>query len=98
VPAGPAADAIAEFDRALMAIEAGRGGGEPSLTRLNGELGALYGVIQGADVAPTTQALAAIAGKEAELKAALARWQGLRNAGLRALNAKLRAAGQPEIR
>ena len=95
--AGPGTDAIAEFDRSLAAIE-GDAPGQPSFTRLNRELAALYGVIQGADVAPTTQALAAISQKEAELKTALGRWGTLRTTGLAALNAKLRAAGLPEIR
>jgi photosystem II stability/assembly factor-like uncharacterized protein len=94
-PAGAAAEAIAAFDRTLEAAESGDSG---SFTRLNGELATLYGTIQGVDAAATTQALAAIAQKEAALKTALARWEGVRTAALAALNRKLRAEGQPEIR
>ena len=96
---GAGADALEEFDRKLDALEGAgsAGAGEPSLTRLNSELGSLYGVIQGADLAPTSQALAAIEEKTAALNAAVARWQALRTTGLAALNMKLRAAGRGEI-
>jgi hypothetical protein len=97
---GAGADALEEFDRKLDALEGAgsAGAGEPSLTRLNSDLGSLYGVIQGADLAPTSQALAAIEEKTAALNTAVARWQALRTTGLAALNMKLRAAGRGEIR
>jgi photosystem II stability/assembly factor-like uncharacterized protein len=50
---------------------------EQSLTRLNEELVQLYGVIQGADAAPTTQAAAAVSELERALAGCLARWRGL---------------------
>ena len=50
---------------------------EQSLTRLNEELVQLYGVIQGADAAPTTQAAAAVSELERAVAGGLARWRGL---------------------
>jgi hypothetical protein len=70
---GPLKEALAELDRKTAAIAgSGRGGGprmggmrgrmssgEVSLTRLQGEMGALLGTLQGADATPTTQVVAA---------------------------------------
>ncbi len=89
------AEALAEFDRKAAALEGG--GGAPSLTRLSGELASLYGTLQDADVAPTTQVLSAIAEREAALKGLMAKWATLRSTDLAALNARLRAAGGAEI-
>src|SRR2546427_217979 len=50
---------------------------EENLTRLNGELVQLYGVIQGVDAAPTTQAVAAVRELERALAERLARWREL---------------------
>ena len=102
-PPGAAADALAEFDRKAAAIEGtgggffGGAGGAPSLGRSGGELGTLYGALQDADVAPTTQLLAAVAEKELAAKTVLVRWRVLRSTDLAALNTALRAAGLPEI-
>jgi hypothetical protein len=103
-PQGAPADALTEFDRKAAAIEGtgggffgGGGGGAPTLARLGGELGTLYGALQGADAAPTTQLLATVAEKEAAAKTMLARWRVLRSTDLAALNTALHAAGLPEI-
>ena len=93
---GAAATALAEFDGKAAALEGSAGGGH-SLGRLTGELGGLYGTLQEADVAPTTQTLAAIAEREATLRELLARWAALRGTELAALDATLRAAGMEEI-
>ncbi len=93
---GAAAAALDEFDRKAAALE-GQNGGTATLGRLAGELGALYGTLQETEAAPTTQALAAVAGREAALKDVLARWAALRGPDLAALNAKLRSAGLAEI-
>ncbi|HEU5219031.1 MAG TPA: hypothetical protein VFU23_10240, partial [Gemmatimonadales bacterium] len=95
---GAAAQALDDFDHKAAGLD-GSGGfaGPPTLRRLSGELAGLYGTLQEADVAPTTQALAAIAEREASLRDALARWSTLRTSDLATLNAALRSAGLPEI-
>ncbi len=64
--AGPRADSLAALDAKLAAL-AGAGGGRfggggrggagagPTLASLNGQLGGLYGVVEGTDAAPTPQ-------------------------------------------
>jgi photosystem II stability/assembly factor-like uncharacterized protein len=73
----PARDSL---DAALAALE-GRGGNggsdRESLTRVGGEIAAVYGVVEGSDLAPTTQAVAAAARCDAALQALLARWRVL---------------------
>jgi hypothetical protein len=91
------ASAVAELDGRAAALESGGRGNSQTLGRLAGELGELYGTLQGADVQPTTQTLAAIAEREASLTELLARWDRLRGPELAGLNQKLRAAGAAEI-
>jgi hypothetical protein len=93
---GAVAQALDGFDQKLGALEGD--GAAPSLGRLNGELGGLYGVLQDADVAPTTQTLAAISERQAHLKTLLARWQTVRTTDLGLLNRRLSSAGVAEIR
>ena len=94
---GAAADALADFDRRAAAIEAGAGPAA-TLTRVNGELAALYGTAQDADVPPTSQLLAAISGRLLAGAEVLRRYRSLVGTELPALNARLRAAGAAEIR
>ena len=54
---------------------------QSNLTRLNGELGGLFGIVEGYDGAPTTQALRAVAVAERTLTDLLARWDGLQREG-----------------
>jgi hypothetical protein len=56
----------------------GGGGGGPSFAGLNGELASLYNIIEGADVAPTTQAVAAVRDRLAALDTLLTRWREVR--------------------
>ncbi len=74
------------LDAAAAALESGEGAGTPrapgargeqSLTRLNGELVELYGVIEGADAGPTAQAVAAVAELERTLAERVARGREL---------------------
>jgi photosystem II stability/assembly factor-like uncharacterized protein len=88
---GPLADALAKMDAQMAALEgpAGKGkksAGEPSLPRLRTELGHLLGLLQGADATPTTQAVAACAAVQKSLAQMLARWQELKDKGVKALS------------
>lgn len=87
---GPGAEALAAFERIVSGMES-------DLAAANDDLASLYSTLQDVDAAPTTQALAAIAEKEAALELVLARWSTLRSRDLPALNARLRAAGVPEL-
>jgi photosystem II stability/assembly factor-like uncharacterized protein len=96
--AGAAADALAQFSRRAAELETG--GPAPAgsgMARLPGDLAALYGTLQDADVDPTAQLAAATADRLTRARQLLARWRVLRAADLPALNARLRAAGAPEI-
>ena len=77
----------------------GRGGASagPSFASINGELMTLLTLIEDADAEPTTQATAAVRAVQHDFDALWARWTALRTTELAALNAKLKAAGQPAI-
>ena len=47
---------------------------ESSLRQLNGDLGSLYGVVEGADAGPTSQVVEAAGRVERGLRDTLARW------------------------
>ena len=94
------AGAIAVLDGKLAALEGGGGGrggrgraGSASFGALNGELATLYGIVEGADVAPTTQALAAITDRERALASLLSTWKGLRAKDIPAVSGQLERAG-----
>ncbi len=98
---------VNEVDAAAAAVEGaggggrgrgGRGGGgAPGLAAVAGQLASLMEMLQDADVTPTTQLVAAITSETAAFGQLLARWQGVRTRDLPALNARLRAAGLPEV-
>ena len=48
---------------------------DTELARLNGRLARAYGVIEGADATPTTQAVAAVGNLERDLVTLLRRWR-----------------------
>ncbi|MDP7479935.1 MAG: hypothetical protein QGI10_11775, partial [Vicinamibacterales bacterium] len=50
---------------------------ESSIQRLNGDLGSLYGIVEGADVGPTSQVVEAAGRTERALQDALARWAAI---------------------
>jgi photosystem II stability/assembly factor-like uncharacterized protein len=66
-----------------------------SLTRLNGDLGRLLAVLQGADATPTTQAVTATAAVRQDLTKLLAHWQQLKSKDVKAVNELLRQAKFP---
>jgi hypothetical protein len=96
------AGAIAVLDAKLAALEGGGGGGRgggrgsaggASFGALNGELGVLYGIVEGADVAPTSQALGAIGDREKALASLLSTWKELREKDVPAVSGQLERAG-----
>jgi photosystem II stability/assembly factor-like uncharacterized protein len=104
--AGDLAEALAELDRKAQALE-GRarrrgerpadGPPEPGLARLTGEMLQLLDVLQGADAAPTSQAVAACGETQKALGELLARWDELTGPTLKALNERLRRADLPAL-
>lgn len=108
--AGPGvlADAITALERKAAALEgagggfrggggAGGGSSEPSLSRVSGELMGLMGLVEGADVTPTTQAVAASEQVQRTLEQVLSRWSELKDKDARLLNEQLAQAGLPAI-
>jgi photosystem II stability/assembly factor-like uncharacterized protein len=65
---------------------------------LDGAIGSLMQAVDGgADAAPSPDARAGYAALSSQLEAVLAKWDALRTGDVSALNAKLKAAGQPAI-
>jgi photosystem II stability/assembly factor-like uncharacterized protein len=104
------ADALDAFDSRLSAIVgAGVGGGRrggrgrgaapfgPTFASINGDLLSMMNLVEEADVEPTTQAKAAVQRTARDYDSLVARWTALIGTELPALNAKLKAAGQPAI-
>jgi hypothetical protein len=108
-PQGALADAINALDRKAAALEGAggglRGGGggtgrasaEPSLNAVNGELLGLMRLVEGADVTPTTQAVAASEQSHRTLAGVLSRWSELRDKDVRTLNEQLAKARLPTL-
>jgi photosystem II stability/assembly factor-like uncharacterized protein len=100
---GPLADAIAGAEKRAGELEASGGGffaapgGPPSLSGVAGQLQQLYGIVIGADAAPTTQTSAAIAERSRALDGLRAGWRAFVAADLAALNRQLEAAGLERV-
>jgi photosystem II stability/assembly factor-like uncharacterized protein len=105
-----ASEALAAFDKKASALEgqspAGGGGGggrgaapagPETLASITGGMTQLMTLLQGADVTPTTQLVAAVADRRAALAKLMTRWNALKGADLAALNATLKSAGAPAI-
>ncbi|HZH40673.1 MAG TPA: hypothetical protein VFD85_06665, partial [Gemmatimonadales bacterium] len=78
-----------------------RGGGAEGPVTLPSASGDLIGAamaMQGADIAPSAGEVAACTKAREERVTVLHRWAALSGPGLLALNAKRKAAGQPEVR
>ena len=71
------ASAIAGIQRP-GAQEAGGEGNHPTLTRVNGMLARLAGVVESADAAPTTQAAKAVDDALAQLQSLLGQWESVK--------------------
>ncbi|MEK6410572.1 MAG: hypothetical protein AABN34_26910, partial [Acidobacteriota bacterium] len=107
---GALADAITALDRKAAALEgagggfrggggggAGGGSSEPSLSRVSGELLGLMGLVEGADVTPTTQAVAASEQAQQTLAGVLSRWSEMKDKDVKSLNEQLTKAGLPAL-
>jgi hypothetical protein len=101
---GALADALAELDKKVGALEGTErrrgerppdGPRERSLAGLAGELQRLQDVLQGADVAPTTQAVTACEETRKAVRDLEARWSELTDKEVKALNERLRQADLP---
>jgi photosystem II stability/assembly factor-like uncharacterized protein len=109
---GPVADALTALDRKAAALEGpefggrgrggrgGRGGqsGGESLGRVAGELGPLLRVLQGADMTPTTQVVAAVTAARKSLDDLLKRWVEIKDKDMKAANEQLKKAGLGELK
>jgi photosystem II stability/assembly factor-like uncharacterized protein len=103
-------DAIAAFDQKLTALEgtpAGPGGagggrgaaaGPDTLSSVNATLLLLMRSIQNADVAPSTQMIAAAADRRKAMATLIQRWSTVKTQDLPSLNARLKQANLPEAR
>jgi hypothetical protein len=104
-PPAAAAKALGDYDKEAAALEGEAGGGfggppaaaQETLNSVAFSLRSVMSLLQGADVAPTTQAAAAAADRIKALAEVLKRWDALRGETLAALNAQLKQAGLPPI-
>jgi photosystem II stability/assembly factor-like uncharacterized protein len=71
--------------------------GPDTLNSARGSLDRLLGILQAADVTPTTQAAAAVGAHLAVLNGLMNRWTTLKNQDLSALNEKLKEANLPAV-
>jgi hypothetical protein len=104
---GALADSLAELDKKAAALEGTQGGRrgerpmggprEPSLTGVAGELQRLLDVLQGADAAPTTQAVAACGEAQKALHDLRTRWAEVTTKEVKAVNERLRKADLPPL-
>lgn len=106
--AGSAAEAVAKLDEKAAALEGkippkfGGGGRAPwsgpeTLNRVSGSLRMLMMMLQEADVAPTTQELAAVQAERKKFSVAMDQWNAIKTGDLAKLNAQLKAAGVEQI-
>ena len=97
---GALAESIKGFDQKVGSILKGSGPagpGEPTLTRANAALDALYGSVGQADAAPTPAQINAAADAERDLSAVMKRWEEIKKSDLPALNRQLKSANLAEI-
>ena len=101
----PIAKTLDDFDKKIAVLE-GRTTGldffgvsnrEPGLAGLSNGFLSLMNLVEGADVMPTTQAIAAADDLQRSLNQVLARWAKVKSKDVKALNDQLRAAGLPML-
>jgi photosystem II stability/assembly factor-like uncharacterized protein len=101
---GTVVSAIDVLDQKTAAIEGAagsgispRGGGGSGLGRLASEMLSIMNLVEGADAAPTAQAIAASEVLQKSLMGALANWSEIKEKEVKAINEQLRKAGLPVI-
>jgi len=100
---GALAESIAVLDQKIETILRGPtaavpgAAAEPTLTRENTAVTALYGAIGQADAAPTSAQINAVADTERDLSAVMKHWEEIKQSDLPALNRQLRKAKLPEL-
>ena len=99
------AKTIEDFDKKIAAFE-GRSAGldffgvsnrEPGLAGLSNGFLSLMNLVEGADVMPTTQAIAAADELQRSLNEVLTRWAEIKSKDVKTLNDQLRQAGLPVV-
>ena len=73
------------------------GGGADTLAGIGGSLSSLMSAMQGADAAPTSQVLAAVAERQKAFTGLMAKWTAFKTQDLTALNIQLKAANLPAV-
>jgi hypothetical protein len=106
---GAVADSITALDRKAAALEGGGGGfgggggrrasgdTQATLVEVNGTLASVLNLLQGADVSPTTQTLAAVTEAARGLRDVMERWNAIRTKEVSRLNMQLREANLPPV-
>ena len=101
---GPAGAVVVTLDKKVAAILGAPGGflapvsPAPTLSKVGGEVGTLYGLVSGADAAPTASQVAAMASVEHEFEGVIKRWDEIKSTDIPGLNQHLRQAKLPEIK
>jgi hypothetical protein len=99
---GALSESVKAFDQKVGTILRGPtpavpGASEPTLTRANAAVDALYTGVGQADAAPTTAQINAAADTERDLSGLMKRWEEIKNSDLPALNRQLKSASLPDI-
>jgi hypothetical protein len=101
---GEALAAIKALDQKLQALAGGAtrrpgaGTEPPTLGGLKTKFLTLFGVFQEADVAPSSQAAAAVADLQKQLPPLMDRWKAIQAQDIPALNKQLKGASLPELK
>jgi photosystem II stability/assembly factor-like uncharacterized protein len=101
---GEALAALKALDQKLQALAGGAtrrpgaGTEPPTLGGLKTKFLTLFGVFQEADVAPSTQAAAAVADLQKQLPPLMDRWNAVKSQDIPALNKQLKDANLPELK
>ena len=85
------------LSKTITALDGKAAAFEGRVSGLNGDLAALYDILQGADSTPTTQAVAACAEARGRLDKLLASWRELLERDLPLLDSEFKKAGLPSL-